>query len=231
MSPARGGCCGSSCDCKVCFCRVNHNVESGANRAQYGNQGGAAEQAAVPSLPIDIPTSQFASVQVTASSLEEIEGPNDARQVFHGPGFALTRENIIHHTRSHEEAGSYHEEWLRQLRMETDENPFAAFLSRPSVSRTSAPTTDMFEFEQDGSFQPINHEGSMLAEGSVAGDHMSVTSRSSCPRSRSSRSTGQILAHMERTPGFVGQPLPLLGDSHLPELPECRCPKCGGEHD
>ena len=221
--PCTGGCCGGcGCNCDKCFCRIDHNVDNNANREHYTGEGGQQHEA-VATLPVTITIDRFQAMRMVEDSFNEnIIDPNQAPEL---PGGSLTQANVICHTRSYAEAGSYQEEWLRQERMRVDDDPFAAFLS-PAVE------TEVFDFEQDGVFAPMDLDGSMHVEKeSLAGDSRSVASRSTCPRSRSSRSTSQVIAGVEPTPGFVWRPLPLLPDIHLPGVAEVACPNCGGEHE
>ena len=221
--PCIGRCGSCVCSYDQCFRRLDNAVNTGANRDLCPGKDGLSDEA-IPSLPINIAIDRFQAPRMAEDSFNEnIIDPNQAPQP-PGPSFALTHDNITSHTRSYNETGSYQEEWLRQERMRVDENPFAAFLS-PEVE------TEMFDFEQEGIFGAMDIDGSMHVEESIAGDSRSVTSRSTCPRSRSTRSTGQLLAGMEPTPGFVFRPLPLLPHTLLPNVVEVTCENCGREHE
>lgn len=217
-SPCTRGCCGGcGCNCDKCFCRLDLAADNGANRDHYGNEGGSAQ-------PIDILARHMETIRMADASFEDpIDDPNQAPQPA-GPSFALTHANVHHLTQSYNEAGSYQDEWLRLDRMRVDENPFAAFIS-PIVE------TEMFDFEQDGVFGAMDLDGSMCVEDDATADNHSTMSHSTCQRSRSSRSTSQIIAGIEPTPGFVSRPLPLLPVVHLPGVAEVACPNCGGEHE
>ena len=220
--PRPGGNCGCGCGCEQCFCQPNHTNDNAANRGWQ--QGGTS------SRPIDIiPTEHMNNMHLSHDSFNDndtnITGPNDAPD-------PLTQSNINTLINSYNEADSYQEQWLRQYRMQLDEDPFSAYLSaQPAPSTTGE--AEMFSFEQDpGVFGPMDLDGSMHVEDSVHGGGTSVTSRStSCPqRSHSSRagSASALLTGMGvPTPGFVFRPLPLL----LGAVEEGVCERCGKEHE
>ena len=211
----RGCCGGCGCGCEQCSCRFDHAIDDGAKGDHYAGEGGAEHHKPIPTLPVDIVIDRFQVMTMVDKSFNDNTiDPNEAPQPA-GPGFAVTHANVRHLTRSYNEAGSYQEEWLRQERMRIDEHPFAAFVS-PEVE------TEVFDFEQDAFFGPMDLDGSMHVEDSLGGDNLSVASRSTCCRSRSSRSASQVLPGMEPTPGFIFRPLPLLPEG---------CPNCGGEHE
>lgn len=205
------GCTGCSCNCGCthCLCRIDI-VADESNQDHYGNEGGPTEQG-VPTLPMDILLDRFPAIHLAEASLEDrVPDPNEAPAV----PVALTRANITSLTHSYSEANSYQEEWLRQYRMLVDENPAPHFVH---------PDTEMFDDE--GVFGPMELEGSMVVEDSIAGDSHSTMSMSqmTCPRSHSSRSGSQVVTGAGN---FVTRPLPLL-----PEVPEFSCEKCGCEHE
>jgi hypothetical protein len=172
------------------------------------------------SLPLDIIniTNQFAAMDTGSASFEEESmDPNEAPQ----PGASLALTPLTHHnirqfTASSGHADSYQEAWLRQYRMEVDENPGAHFVSPID--------TDMYEAE--GAFGPLELEGSMAAADGDASETRSMASRSTNTRSRSSRCASAVLAGLCPPSNFVFRPLPLLEG-----VPEFTCPRCGREHE
>jgi hypothetical protein len=184
------------------------NVADESNRNHYGSEGGPSTEQGTSALPIDI-MDRFPAMRLAEALFEEVTGPNEPP-----PPAALTFANITHLTRSFSEANSYQEEWLRQYRMLVDEDPAPHFLD-----------SDAEMLDDEGFFVPLEREGSMAVEESVAGDSHSTMSMSqmTCPRSHSSRSASQILPG---TGNFITRPLPLL-----PDLLETTCNRCGREHE
>lgn len=209
--PCSGCQCG--CGCAQCFCRFDL-VADDSNRDHYTGEGGMAHPEGVPTLPIDIAADQFPAILSSEASFDTpIIEPNEAPQATI-PSFALTQANINQLVHSHNETDSYPEAWLRQHRLEVDENPARFFISV---------VNDPEMYEEEGVFGPLELESSMHVEDGNLGDSYSTISQLTCPRSHSSRSASQVLSD---TGNFISRPLPLL-----PDVPELTCPNCGCEHE